>query len=312
MLNNFDYIIYHKKCIDGFSGFFVASLNIKNISSAYIYEDVPSTTRVPPNIKNKNILIIDVAYKKEVLEEVFKVAKSVVFIDHHDTIKDDVQYLYKKYNKSKNITIVYDEKKSGATLTWLYFYKKTRDIPLFLQYIEDQDAGKWLLPETKSFIIALRIYHNLDINNIKKWNKLFDESYVKKLCRRGKYMKKYNDHLINKNIKNHSIQYFPSKLIYKMNPTIFKKVGQYKVAVWCGHNSPSVTELSIVALEKLDCDFCIFWVYNIDNKKYILSMRSKKTNVGKICKIFGGGGHKLAAACSISYNTFIKLDDLFV
>jgi hypothetical protein len=133
---------------------------------------------------------------------------------------------------------------------------------------------------------------------------------VAKLIKRGRYMKKYNDHIVNINIPKHTMESFPSKKVYDMNPNIFKNPGQYKVAVYCGHNCPSVTELGVGAMEKIDCDFCIMWVYNLDSKKYVLSMRSKEVDIGEICKIFGGGGHKLAAACSF-YSSHLKIDDIF-
>ena len=123
-------------------------------------------------------------------------------------------------------------------------------------------------------------------------------------------MKKYNDHIVNINIPKHTIENFPSKRVYDMNPSIFTKPGQYKVAVWCGHMCPSVTELSIGAMARIDFDFCIMWVFNLDSKKYILSMRSSNTDVGEICKIFNGGGHKLAAACSF-YSSNFRIEDMF-
>jgi nanoRNase/pAp phosphatase (c-di-AMP/oligoRNAs hydrolase) len=52
------------------------------------------------------------------------------------------------------------------------------------------------------------------------------------------------------------------------------------------------------------------WVLSLDSKKYILSFRSKKADVGKIAKLFGGGGHKFASACSFSSYTF-SITDLF-
>ena len=33
-----------------------------------------------------------------------------------------------------------------------------------------------------------------------------------------------------------------------------------------------------------------------------ISMRSEKADVSKVCSIFGGGGHKLAAGCLIKAN----------
>jgi oligoribonuclease NrnB/cAMP/cGMP phosphodiesterase (DHH superfamily) len=308
---NYNYIIYHKGCLDGFSGFFVAYISGRLTKDVHIYEDMPSTNKIPPDIDGKDILIIDVAYKKEVLEEIFMYAKSVVFIDHHDSIKDDVQELYKKYGNDNKIKIIYDDTRCGATLAWAFLFGR-QQIPLFLKYVEDQDTGKWLYPKTRSFVFAVRAYYHLSTENksLQKWFRLLNKDNVAKLIKKGKYMKLYNDHIVNINIPKHTIQKFPSEKVYRLNPDIFKKPGQYQVAVYCGHNCPSVTELGVGAMERIDCDFCIMWVYNLDSKKYVISMRSKEVDIGEICKLFGGGGHKLAAACSFHSSNF-TIDDIF-
>ncbi len=60
----YNYIIYHKNCFDGFTSLiiFIKSNNYEKKHT--IYPDVPSSNKIPPNIKGKNIIIMDVAYKK--------------------------------------------------------------------------------------------------------------------------------------------------------------------------------------------------------------------------------------------------------
>ena len=307
----FNYIIYHKGCLDGFTGFFVTRMSGRLVDNPEIYQDTPSTMNIPPNIDKKDIIIIDVAYKKEVLEIIFGSAKSVVFIDHHVSIREDVLELYEKYNKQDNIKIIYDDTKCGSTLAWGYLFGNKK-MPKFLKYIEDQDTGKWQYPHTKQFIFALKTYYHLSNSqhNLDRWSQLLNEEKVSDIIRKGKYMKKFSDHLVKTNLYRHTLERFPSEKVYNMAPHIFKKPSQYTVAVYCGMNCPSVTELSVAAMDKIKCDFCIMWVYNLDSKKYVMSMRSKLVDVSEICRIFGGGGHKLAAACSFHSSDF-SLDDMF-
>jgi nanoRNase/pAp phosphatase (c-di-AMP/oligoRNAs hydrolase) len=63
-------------------------------------------------------------------------------------------------------------------------------------------------------------------------------------------------------------------------------------------------------METIDCNFAIIWTYHMDRKEYVLSFRSKEVDVGSIAAIFGGGGHKLASACSFSANKY-NIQDLF-
>lgn len=304
----FDVVIYHKGCLDGFTGFFVGHMSGKYSRNIDIIPDVPSANSIPSGIDNKNIIIIDVAYKREIIEGIVNYAKSVVLIDHHLTTLDEVKNI-----KSKKFTFVYDELKSGATLTWKYFYGR-QTIPLFLKYIEDQDIGKWEYENTKPFIFALKTYYNINNSkeNINKWFKLLDKDKVSKLIKKGKHMQAYNNYIVDINLPKHTVEKFPSQKVFNLdtNHKVFAKIGQYKVGVYCGHNCPSVTEIGTSALERYNFDFCIMWVFNLDSKKYVLSMRSKIVDVSEICKLFGGGGHKLAAACSFYSNT-MRIEDLF-
>ena len=69
-------------------------LKAKKLShNATIWHDSPSTRRPPDNINGKDIIIMDVAYKYDVLKQIIDKAKSVVFIDHHITISKDVKKL---------------------------------------------------------------------------------------------------------------------------------------------------------------------------------------------------------------------------
>jgi oligoribonuclease NrnB/cAMP/cGMP phosphodiesterase (DHH superfamily) len=305
----FNHIIYHKGCLDGFCGFFVAHMSGKLAKDVTIYDDMPSATNVPPDIKDKTLIIIDVAYKKEILELIFSEAKSVVFIDHHISIHDEVKALKDKFT---NVKIIYDETECGSSLAWKYFNAR-REMPQFLEYVKDQDTGAWKLPKTKRFLYALKTYFHLSTENksLNKWFRLLREEDMKKLLKKGRYMEKYSKHLIHVAMPKHSRESFPSKLIYDLNPEIYTKIGQYTVAVFCGLNCPDTTELAVYAMKKIDCDFCLFWVYNLDSKTYVCSMRAKdNVDVSLIAKSFGGGGHKQACAFSFSSSKY-NISDLF-
>lgn len=309
----FDYAIYHRGCLDGFSGFFVAHLSGRLSKDVFVYADIPSAKNIPPNIVGKNIIIIDVAYKKEILSEIVQLSKKVVFIDHHVSIAEDNIEIQKKY--SKKMEIVYDSERSGATLTWMYFNPR-QIAPLFLKYIEDQDTGKWQYENTKPFILALKSNYHLsyESKSLNKWFRLLNKKAVISLVEEGLIMQKYLSHLVNVNLPRHTMHNFPSSKVFKNlraeNPSLFSKPAQYKIALFCGFNCPSITDLSTEALERIDCDFTIMWTYNLDRKEYVFSMRSREVDVSVIAKAFGGGGHKLAAAFSFARQNY-DVEDMF-
>lgn len=317
MSNDYDYVIYHKNCYDGFAGFIVLYYSNQIKKNALIYPDNPYSTTIPPNIKGKNVIIIDVAYNKKILSDIFKLAKKTIFIDHHDSIRDDVLNL--TINKTTNEIIkqpneiIYDENKSGCSLTWEYLYKNQKK-PSFIKYIEDNDIGKWKYKETIPFINALKVSYDAQFskNNILKWKKLYEDKEVNLLIEKGLLYTEYSNFIANSNMNKYSIKKFPSKEIYEKDKDIFNllkvKVGGYIVAVYNGLPCPDVKTLSSVIFKNVKCDFIIFWSFDLNKNIYILQFRSLKIDVGKIAKIFNGGGHRLASACSISADNFTMLD----
>lgn len=298
-------LYFTRGCLDGYAGFFIAHLSGALTQNVFVYQDIPSTTKIPPNIDNKHILIIDVAYRKEILEQLFKYASTVVYIDHHVSVHETA---IKLAQNVPHVSIIYDITKSGCTLTWSYF-NKTKP-PLFLRLIEDNDIGQWKYNTTKPFIFGMQSYYKLDIDLVRKWDRLLDKTYVKKMIKRGKIIQKFNDHLVDINLPKHTRIKFPSNYVYNMDRSLFAKVGQYIAVVYNGIACPSITDLSREALKKMDCDLFIAWTYNIDRNDYVLSFRSIHVDVAKIAALFGGGGHKLAAACSINAKV-CSINDIF-
>ena len=73
MINNksdkFNYIIFHKKCFDGYSSFFLFMNTNLYLKNSIIFPDTPNTNSVPPNIEGKNVIIMDVAYNVNIIKK---------------------------------------------------------------------------------------------------------------------------------------------------------------------------------------------------------------------------------------------------
>ena len=304
----YNYVIYHKKCPDGFTGFFLLHQSGLIDANAKIMPDVPSA-KFPPNDVHGNVIIVDVAYKHDVLEQIIKSSDNVLFIDHHMTIRDETIELCTKY-KDK-FTTIYDDKKSGATLMWDFLYPNKKH-PWFIDLIEDNDTGQWKLNGVKDFITGFNVNYDLKLNNenIVKFKSLFRKSVVSELIKIGKTYNEYKKYLVDENSTRISIERFPSDKIFNQFRSSFTKSGQYKVAVYCGSSCPNASELATKIIKDTKCDFFISWVLNLDRGEYVLTMRSETTDVGNIAKLFGGGGHMYAAACSFKYTKY-NIFDLF-
>ena len=291
-MEKYNYIIYHNNCIDGFTGFYLFLKTDRWEKRPIVYPDQPHSSSVPPSITGKNVIIIDVAYSANVLKQIAKKAKKVLFIDHHISIAKDVAQL----RLGEPHEIVYNKKHSGASLVWKHFHKGP--MPRYVKYVEDNDTGRWKYEETLPFIAGLEVNLKLSptFETLKKWDQLLKNKYVDKLIEEGTYYLRYKNFLINKFAKKYSLLWFPSKMIAKKHKMKPKK---YRVAVING-GCPNVSLLGRHIVNSVDCDFCIIYVYIVDKQKYNVSLRSKDMDISWIAKRFGGGGHERAAAFSFS------------
>ena len=298
----YNYIIYHKNCFDGFTSLiiFIKSNNYEKKHT--IYPDVPSSNKIPPNIKGKNIIIMDVAYKKEIIEKIVKLANSVLFIDHHISIINDI----KKISNNK-LRVIYNSTKAACLLVWEYFNKNKKS-PLFLEYVNKNDIGKWD-NNTLYFINSLEVNFELypTIENIKNWNKLFNDDFVIDMLNKGQIYNEYKQYLINKNSKRFVMKIFPSdkiKLDFKLGDK------KYNIAV-INNSCPSTSLVGKNIVDNVNCDFCLLYSINLKKNMIIISLRSKNTDVSYIAKKMGGGGHKLASAFKLDLKKY-KIYDLFL
>lgn len=303
----YNYVIYHRGCIDGFTSFIILNNSGKISPDAKIHQDIPSAKVPPPNIKDKDVIILDVAYKYDILKHIFTEAKTVLFIDHHITIHNDVIKLQNEL--STNVKIIYDEYECGASLVWKYLFKEP--LPLFIEYVKDNDIGLWKMDYTYELIAGLETKYDMALNprNIQKWTKLFDDTKLDKLIKNGKFYMEYINKSVEKNARKYSLELFPSVKIYEEYIDFFDKPAQYKVGVFCG----SCSNIGLIAKQIMlnsKCDFVIIWSLNLETKEYVLTFRSNYVNVGDIAHLFGGGGHKLAASCGIHISKF-NITDLF-
>lgn len=320
----YDYIIYHKNCVDGFSSYVTCHLFNVVSNDAITYPAQPFDTIPPPNVEDKNVLIMDVAFKKSIIEDILSKAKHVTFIDHHVSIHKDVQNIIKELKKTEDkskFIYIYDIDKCGSILTWEYLNKLTKKgfnkIPRFILYIKDHDIGLWEMKYTKAFIAGLYVLYPMapTHENIKKWLKLADKDVVTQVIKKGMIYLEYDNYLVTQNVNAYSIELFPGDKVYKNNTDIFSslniKHGQYKVAVYNG-GCPNATPVSDAILNKLsDIDFVIFWTYNLEKKKYIVTFRSRNIDISVFAQLFHGGGHKLAASGWFLSDEY-QINDLFM
>jgi len=266
-------VLYHNNCNDGFGGAWAAR---KKFGDKAEYIGVTHHEPPPKGLNGKEVYIIDFCYPADETKELLKETKSLTILDHHVTDKDVIESAPDH---------VYDIDHSGAVLAWRYFFPD-KEVPLFLQYVEDGDLWKFELPESKNFY-AFSLTMPFDFT---EWDKMVDEFEDEK--KRKIYLTE------------------GAKILEYQEKMIEELMENTKESTLDGHSALAVNS-SVLASQlgntivKRGYDIGIIWSYmNEDTIK--VSLRSDKdgnVDVGKIAEKYGGGGHKAAAAFVINYES---------
>ena len=138
--------IYHGNCADGFTSAWVVkkALGDAVIFHPGIYQDAP------PDVDGQDVLLVDFSYKRPVLEQIRDRAASVIILDHHKTAEADLLDL-------PGVQAVFDMNRSGARITWDYFFPNT-DPPQLLKHIEDRDLWRFALRKTREIQASVFAY----------------------------------------------------------------------------------------------------------------------------------------------------------
>lgn len=269
--------IYHKDCLDGAASAHVVRMFFGDTPVEFIAGNYNEPL---PDLKGTLIYIVDFSYKRDPMIQLME-HNDVVVIDHHDTAAKELEGIFEV-----------DQSRSGAVLTWKYFFGD-QPIPQQLLHVEDRDLWNWKLPDTRAFTIGAYNYPlNVDgfgqvmaedINVIIELGRPLadkvesDLSRIRPLARRMD-IAGFNVPVVNANYL------FASDLGTTM----------------------SEGEL-----------FSISYYDSADAREY--SLRSKKgvgMNVGEIAELFNGGGHVHAAGFRLFFDdprfgtSHCKLDPL--
>lgn len=263
-------VIYHKHCPDGFA----AALSIK-----LWYEKQEQTRSINfhaaqhgssiPNCFNKEVYIVDFSYKRDVLKELCQQATKVILIDHHISALKDLENLEEE---ESNLEISFDMSRSGAILTWNYFFKT--EAPMLFQHVEDRDIWKFEIADTNDVMSAV-VSYPMEFKIWEAW--LADKKGLEKLKLEGK--------VLNRERK---------KMIYK-----YKQ--RARSGIIAGYTIPVVNAPSSIAsdlLQDLSADKAFAASYEDREDKRIWQLRSsgeQGLDVSEIATKYGGGGHKRAS-----------------
>jgi oligoribonuclease NrnB/cAMP/cGMP phosphodiesterase (DHH superfamily) len=168
--------IWHGNCQDGFGAAWSVRHALGDDVEFHpgVYQDAP------PDVAGRDVLMVDFAYKRPVLDRLAASAATLLILDHHKSAAEDLAgfpapgSVYNpaemlSYQRENNAPVavhaLFDMERSGAGLTWDYLHP-TEPRPVLIDHIEDRDLWQFKLDGTRA-ISALIFSHPYDF---KTWD----------------------------------------------------------------------------------------------------------------------------------------------
>lgn len=258
-------VIAHADCRDGFGASWICQKYLHDRNPEFHYANYTEDP-VTHLCYDRDVYIVDFCYKFEDMLRIEKIAKTLTVIDHHksaDWIKDAHWS-------------VFDLNRSGAGLTWDYFYPGMPR-PWIINYVEDRDLWRKALPDSE----VVNAYLSTLPLTFEAWDNVMA------------FAKSFNGW----------------QMILMGGGTALNQIKRYvedvkKTAVWLdfeGYYVPFVNAARPWASELLHAlvldgaPFAVGWSMDKDGE-FNYSLRSDgNTDVEWLANKFGGGGHKAAA-----------------
>jgi oligoribonuclease NrnB/cAMP/cGMP phosphodiesterase (DHH superfamily) len=291
--------IYHGNCADGFGSAWVVWRFFGGFVELFpgIYQNPP------PDVKDRDVIIVDFSYKRPVMQEIAAKAKSVLVLDHHKTAMEDLtpkDNFIAMFNPTwegfqgnvaqdvvegagTQIYVVFDMNRSGSGITWDFFYPDEKR-PTLINHIEDRDLWKFALPHTREIQAALFSYeYEIDL-----WDQLINDVNLfgtDDMVMEGAAIERKHHKDIAELLKVTTRDMIIGGVVVPVANL------PYTMTSDAGHK----------LCEKFDAPFAACYWDTPEGRQFSLRSREGGTDVGEIAKQYGGGGHKNASGFRIPW-----------
>ncbi len=233
--------------------------------------------------------MVDFSYKRPVIEEMLKTAKSISIIDHHKSAIEDLMPLEVLTTVGMDIRMPlyfhFDTNHSGAMLAWNCFHEG-KEPPQLIKHIEDRDLWKFQMEGTREIQAAVFSYPY----DFETWDWLMLKADLATLRTEGAAIER----------KHH-------KDIAEL-----LAVCQRRMTIG-GHNVPVASlpyTLSSDAGNKMaeGEPFAACYYDSADGRNFSLRSRQEGLDVSEIAKQYGGGGHRNAAGFKVTFHRAFEFE----
>lgn len=283
--------IYHANCLDGFAAAYALHYFMGRDEVDFHASDYGDA---PPDVKSRDVVIVDFSYKREVLLEMARDANSILILDHHKTAQEDLlgfklppdfaaweEYIrvHVPFTAENKVAALFDMNRSGAGMAWDYFGSGAR--PLLIDYVEDRDLYRFKMSRTREICAGLASYPM----TFEVWDHFFPYRYPEQqevlndLYTGGLAINRYNKQVIES-----ALPVMERKMI----------IGGVKMPVV---NLPKVmaSDAGNMLAQKWAVRTAAVYRDESDHRAFSLRSTSLGLDVAEIAKKYGGGGHQHAA-----------------
>lgn len=278
--------IYHGNCADGFTAAWVVRKALGDGVEFYagVYQ------QDPPDVTDKNVILVDFSYKRPVLEKMCETAKSILILDHHKSAQHDLAD-WDAVGRMGECPIIevgkcrvecwFDMERSGARMAWDHFFPGKEPGSL-IKHVEDRDLWRFRMEQTRAFQANLFSYEY----TFENWDMIdalcADDYKYWSFIEAGNAIERKHF----KDIKE------------------FINVAENRMVI-AGHdvpclNAPYFWSSDAGHIMSDNEPFAACYWDQPDGRVFSLRSNKDGIDVSEIAKQFGGGGHKNAAGFKVS------------
>lgn len=287
-------IIYHKNCMDGLASAFIAKTTLEKtgevqcIALQYGEEQVlfgrdEMIGLTHPITKDDIVYFVDFSLKRDLMIELSSMVKEIVVLDHHKTAEENLRGLE---DELKNVTVIFDMNKSGATLCYDYFADGGLENGLVFEYIADRDLWNWKLYRTKEINEYIRF--SVKPNVLESFSEMYTFFDPVLFAQNGYVLLKQQEIQVASKVK-------------KVKDTIINGI-DFKML----NATENISEIGNEICKIYNTPALIYFF--TENDEVVCSLRSIDTlqDVSVVAKALGGGGHRNACGFTLSVDEFYK------
>lgn len=272
-----DVVIHHSPCNDGHAA---AAVLYHEVSDNLVFvgmhpKDELLTPDVIELITGRNVVMLDIAFSAQAIEEAAKLASAILILDHHVTNKSTLENL-----SLPNVHTVFVMGEAGVHLTWKYVHEDyhKKPIPRSLHYIGLKDV--WKHEDNQDALYFTTAFERPD--KLEDWFLILGDVCTVQTIEKGRVIYEYQQ----------------SVLKTMMEKVEFIAWRDYRVAI-VNVPYPWISDLgAMMCADDPENTIAVLWNKPVHGP-FSVSLRSHNQlgpNIEPIAVEFKGGGHAHAAA----------------